>query len=271
MVESHRWSKPQVVKATGGQSHRWSKPQVVEATGGRSHRWSKPQVVKATGCQSHRWSKPQVFKYHVQQVLYLPPDLDNDAFFLREVLPHLRYGLRCLQWHGQQGILRAVVLFPAGPEHTVDTRVALIQGRWFSLIPCQHHVSQELEDLIQASLMNKGFDRKCCVASDCTCNPGNACDSEVVGGGANASCVRLNPGIPGRPLPLCCNHRPQTRKCKVRLSTRAVGKVNHLALSNIYHVPAKFLKVKTSLPDVLVYSASSFASSSCQCRTASEP
>ena len=36
------------------------------------------------------------------------------------------------------------------------------------------------------SLINKGFDRQCCVASDCTCNPENACDSEVVVGGANA-------------------------------------------------------------------------------------
>ena len=41
---------------SGGQSHRWSKPQVVKATGGRSHRWTKPQVVKATGGQSHRCS-----------------------------------------------------------------------------------------------------------------------------------------------------------------------------------------------------------------------
>ena len=97
-----------------------------------------------------------------------------------------RQGLKCLQWHGQQGILRAVVLFPAGPEHTVDTRVALIQGRWFSLIPCQHHVRQELVDHIQASLMNKGFDRQYSVVSDRTCNPENACDSEVVVGGANA-------------------------------------------------------------------------------------
>ena len=48
------WSKPQVVKATGGQSYRWSKPQVVKATGGQSHSRSKRRVVKATGGQSHR-------------------------------------------------------------------------------------------------------------------------------------------------------------------------------------------------------------------------
>ena len=87
------------------------------------------------GFQQHR--RLLSWRLHVQcgdarHTTTNPPDLDNDAFFLREVLPHLRQGLRCLQWHVQQGILRAVVLFPAGPEHTVDTRVALIQGRWFS-------------------------------------------------------------------------------------------------------------------------------------------
>ena len=41
-----------------GQSHRWSKPQVVKATGGQSHRWSKPQVVKATAGQKMLISPP---------------------------------------------------------------------------------------------------------------------------------------------------------------------------------------------------------------------
>ena len=77
-------------------------------------------------------------------------------------------------------------MFPAGPEHTVDTRVALIQGRWFSLIPCQHHGQAGTRRPHPASLMNKGFDRQYSVVSGRTCNPENTCDSDVVVGGANA-------------------------------------------------------------------------------------
>ena len=60
--------------------------------------------------------------------------------------------------------------------------------------------------------------------------------------------------VPARPLPLCRDHRPQTKtsRLEIRFSSSrgrfdslqgGVRKVTHLALSNIYHVAANFLKV----------------------------